>query len=204
MAGRRHASRGQREQSRLSSEQTRTMPFNPQNVIHERLLEMLLRVEPSLCRGVEYRPCLVTLNSGEILDRVLFLEEAHGLLGKKDVDIDTVREIVESPFRLPATLTTKMYSAGESGNGYHIFTLVMSDSRRLHFVMDSYIDFPRLPQAYSFTDIVELLPHEGREQVLTQPGLRSPHTYTADYRWCPYAMPPKSEKCGRKHFQSSE
>jgi len=46
--------------------------------------------------------------------------------GKRNLHIDTVAEINDSPLRLGAGFATRVYEAGESGMGYCVFRLILS------------------------------------------------------------------------------
>ncbi len=165
--------------------------------IRSDLHEQLSRIEPSTDGVMEYRPCRVVLGSGDVFDRVYVVEEdsymtAWGIRpeddsGKASLDLADVDRIEESPLRLPSALANKLYAAGESGMGYLIFTLVLADSRRLPYVTGGAVDFPSLPSDVEMRDVVDALPHEGRETFRDRmPG---PDESPADYRWCTYRLP---------------
>src|SRR5262245_3155554 len=109
--------------------------------ISPKLLEQLNKVTPSIEGAMRYHPCRVTLVDGRSVDRVYVVEaESYirdwGVWPKEDsakrfILIEDVASIEDSPTRLPAHLANKMYKAGESGMGYCIFTLVLSDNSRL-------------------------------------------------------------------------
>jgi len=106
------------------------------SAIPRRLLKELEAVPPSLDRDVKYHPCAVTLDDGRELGRVYVMkyEPYIRLWGvtpeqdpaKRSISIERVVSIRESPFRLPPHLATSLYSAGESGMGYCIFTVEFS------------------------------------------------------------------------------
>lgn len=50
--------------------------------------------------------------------------------GKKHISVADVDALAESPMRLPARFANKVYTSGESGMGYTIFTVVFADGSR--------------------------------------------------------------------------
>jgi hypothetical protein len=132
------------------------------------------------------------LRSGEVLPRVFVLEESaftrlwsiapsRSLLSPEDVDA-----IEESQHRLPAPLANKIYSAGESGMGYFVFTVELRDGTKLPFLTGSAVDFPDWPPGIDPRDAVAVEPHVGRESF--RGGDRAPHTGTASTVTCPYSV----------------
>ena len=98
--------------------------------------------------------------------------------GKRSISIAEVAHLRSSPVRLAADLASRLYAAGESGMGGMIFTLVARDGRRLAFVGGNAIDFPVWPADLDPADIVDVLPHVGRN---TATGS------LASYTWCLYS-----------------
>ena len=164
--------------------------------INDILFRKLFKIEPSRDCELLYYPCQVLLENNEQLDTVYVVEEkayfkVWGVYpeddpGKKSISIERVEDIKESPYRLPAKLANKMYKAGESGMGYCVFTLVMRNGDRLPFVTGDAVDFPNLPPNYSYKDIVDLLPHVGRDKLQDKEHnwIRLPYTTSAEYFWC--------------------
>jgi hypothetical protein len=104
--------------------------------------------------------------------------------GRSYVAIDEVAEIAGSPYRLPKKFADKVYAAGESGMGYVIYTLVMKDGSRLPFASGDAVDFPNWPDGAKPEDVVDVLPHEGRE-AFRERG--STNTSASPYSWCLYS-----------------
>lgn len=164
--------------------------------INASLLEKLFQVQPSRDGILEYRPCQITLRDGGKLDRVYLVEEEPYIKvwggypqndpGKLSILLEQVIDLCESPYRLPAKLANKMYQVGESGMGYCVFTLIMKNGKKFPFVTGNAVDFPELPPEYSYSDILDLLPHVGREQLCdTQKHwINAPYTASAKYCWC--------------------
>jgi hypothetical protein len=149
------------------------------------LREQLQKIEPSNDGMMDYFPCLVTLSTGKKIDRV-YLAESNSYIkvwgvwpdddhGKKFIKIEDVVSIHQSPSRLPSHLAQKMYKAGESGMGYCVFTLRFRDGSNQAYLCGNAVDFVLLPAGKFMTDIVDLLPHEGRNQQQMQ---------KLDYCWC--------------------
>jgi hypothetical protein len=148
-------------------------------------------VEQSGDDAFRYSPCEVTLRSGQNVDRV-YVAEAKRFLNywgddpkRQTLALGDVAQIRSSPARLPAKLANKLYSAGESGMGYVVFTIVMSDGTRLPFVTGNAVDFPNWPAGSDPTQAVDVLPHTGREHFTSpQPD---PAKGSASYYWCLYS-----------------
>ncbi|WP_022928309.1 hypothetical protein [Patulibacter americanus] len=157
------------------------------------LRAQLERVPPSDDRGVAYRPCRVRLRSGAWRDYVYVLDadEYHRAWGvwpaddraKREILVDDVVEIEESPHRLPAALASRIYAGGESGMGYTMFTVVLRDGRRLPRVVGNAVDFPVLPVGVTTDDVADVV-REGRE-VFRHRSPR-PDEGAAHYAWCLY------------------
>jgi hypothetical protein len=64
---------------------------------------------------------------------------------------------------------------GESGMGYTIFTVVFADGSRQAYSCGNAVDFIRYPEGAGPKDVVDVLPHEGRN---AEP-VRCP-----EYYWC--------------------
>jgi tRNA nucleotidyltransferase (CCA-adding enzyme) len=153
-----------------TSENPRPVTVHPQ--LPPRLKSQLDAVEPSHHGSVAYAPCRVTLRSGEVLDRVILAEStsAQALWGADPAEgapsVTEIAAIESSPSRLPARFANGLYEAGESGMGYAIFTVVMRDGTRLPFLTGSMVDFPNWPEGVHPLDVIDVLPHEGREQLV--------------------------------------
>jgi hypothetical protein len=160
----------------------------PAEKLPPELHQQLSKVEPCVDGRIKYYPCLVVLKSGDQLDRVYMVPEAVYLdywgvypeddPQKKCVYVQDIRVIKESPSRLPLPFAKRLYEAGESGMGYYIFTIVFSDGFRQAYQTGDAIDFLQYPAGYSPTDIVDVLPHEGRDVS---------HLFGAKYYWCLHA-----------------
>jgi hypothetical protein len=145
-------------------------------------------IVPSRSDELKYYPCRVTLNNGMVLDTVYIEPEIPYLRfwgtypeddrGKRFVRIEDVQKVDESPTRLPAEFANQIYAHGESGMGYTIFTVLFSDGERQACVSGNAVDFIRYPDGKGPTDVIAVLPHEGRNAQL----VRAP-----DWYWCLYS-----------------
>jgi hypothetical protein len=128
------------------------------------------RVEPSVSDGMRYAPCRVQLRSGVVADRV-YVVEAESYIrywgvwpwedeGKNYVPLQDVTAIEESLYRMPAQLANKMYAAGESAMGGCFFSLLLRGGDRVSYSCGNAIDFVGLPADVSWSDVVDLVPHE--------------------------------------------
>ena len=153
------------------------------------LTPQLEDVEPSVDDTYEYRPCRVKLADGGWRDRV-YVGEAFRYIQRsliwpwnarvnRYIPLDNVSAIESSPTRIPANLASKIYSAGESGMGYCIFTLITDIGRRIPRLTGNAVDWIDLPSGIEPHNLVDVLPHEGpRDERLTQSG--------PPYSWCLY------------------
>jgi hypothetical protein len=134
----------------------------------------LRRIEPSLgglpgllCR---YYPCSVTLNSGDIVDRV-YLAEArswYSLWGvwpeddedKSWVGVRDIRSVAESPERLPVRFANELYEAGESSMGGVLFTVTFVDGAQQAYSAGGAVDFITYPVGKGPSDVSAVTAHE--------------------------------------------
>ena len=149
------------------------------------LKEQLERVVPSKSGALCYYPCRVTLNSGEAIDRVFIVaaqpyishwgiwpdQDSH----KHEVQLEAVAEIQDSPCRLPARFANELYLAGESGMGYTVFTVRFKDGTEQAYAAGNVVDFISFPAGQTSADIVEVLPHGGRDRAVAN---------NIPYFWC--------------------
>jgi hypothetical protein len=139
---------------------------------------------------MKYHPCGVTLKDGTKQDCVYIVAADDYIRvwgvwpdqdeGKHEIRIEDVREIDQSPSRLPPTMAQRLYDAGESGMGYVLFELSYVDGSRSAHVSGNAVDFIRLPDGKSLRDIVEVHPHAGRQ---TQARLSA-----REYYWCLFGI----------------
>jgi hypothetical protein len=145
-------------------------------------------IEPSKDGDLSYYPCRVSLRDGSALDAVYIEPEKPYLRmwgvypeddrGKRSVSIDEVVTVEDSPLRLPAQFANEIYRNGESGMGYTIFTVFFSDGTRQACATGNAVDFIRYPYGKRPSDVIAVLPHEGRNA----DPVSAPHWY-----WCLYS-----------------
>jgi hypothetical protein len=145
----------------------------------------LAKIEPSVIGRSKYFPCSVTLKDGTTHECVYVVSQATyirdwGFYPKedRDISINDVASLRESPFRLPAAFANKLYSAGDSCMAGEIFTVVFSDGSRQAYVTRDAGDFIGCPEGKTPSDIVDILPHVGKD-ASPQSGL--------PYSWCLYS-----------------
>jgi hypothetical protein len=112
------------------------------------------------------------LKDGRVLDTVYIVPEMPytkywGVYPEDDkhkswIRIEDIAQVAESPNRLPARFANEIYSQGESGMGYTIFTVVFGDGQKQACVTGNAVDFIRYPPGKSSKDVVAVIPHEGR------------------------------------------
>ena len=96
--------------------------------------------------------------SGRYFDNI-YPQQDHG---KRYISVDDVDALAESPRHLPARFANKLYENRESGMGYTIFTVVFADGCRQAYATGNALDFIRYPEGKGRSDVVDVLPHEGR------------------------------------------
>jgi hypothetical protein len=133
------------------------------------LQEQLSKIEPGGSDRSKYFPCLVALKDGTTRDCVYVVSQATltrdwGFYpkGERNISINDVASFRDSPSRLPAAFANKLYSAGESLMGSAIFTVVFSDGSTQAYSTGDMIDFISYPDGKSPADVVDVLPHVGR------------------------------------------
>lgn len=156
--------------------------------LSKKLFRQLKKIEPSIDGNLTYYPCRVYINGGDILDKVYIVEQnsyfkAWGVYpeddeGKKEVKIESVIKIEESPTRIPVRFANKLYQAGESGMGYCFFTVVFKDGQEKAYLSGNAIDFFNYPKGKGPKDIIDVIPHKGRD---------SDYEETPEYYWCIYS-----------------
>lgn len=167
--------------------------------ITDNLYKQLITIEPSIDGNFRYYPCRVILANGESVDKV-YVEEENSYIdiwgiypdedpGKNFISIEQVKQIMETPYRLASILANKIYGAHETGMGYYVFTLVMKNGDKLPFVAGGALDFLDLPPNYSYEDIVDALPHIGKDKLQDKEHhwIKRPNTTEAKYWWCLYS-----------------
>jgi len=142
-------------------------------------------ISPSLDGVLTYWPCAARLRDGTKLVCVYVVEETNYIKvwgvypeqnrHKSYVSVSDVSELAESPRRLPARFADKLYTHGESGMGYTIFTVLFKDGSRQAYVGGNAVDFVRYPEGKGASDVSDVLPGEGRN---AEP-VRTPEFY-----WC--------------------
>jgi hypothetical protein len=134
-----------------------------------------------------YYPCCATLVDGREVDCV-YLSEASSWFwqwgvwprddeGKRSLDLKLIVSLRDSPSRLPAKFAQQLYSAGESGMGYTIFTVEFLDGSKQAYQSGNAIDFVRYPLGQKPETVARVHPHEGRwDDPVSVPN----------YYWCLY------------------
>jgi len=146
-------------------------------------------IEPSIVCGVSYYPVAVETDAGEILECV-YLAEENGYYGqwgvwpeqdsgKRSIKIEKVLSVSASVKRLPWKYAKVVYDAGESGMGYHLFTVRFKNGVTQVVLDGGGADFIEYPVGLSGVDVSAVLPHVGRES----PAI----TQSPSYYWCLYS-----------------
>lgn len=151
----------------------------------DKLREDIKAITPSEGGDLTYWPCAARMKDGTVLVCVYVVPEGPYLKhwgiypqqdrGKSHISIADVDALADSPRRLPARFANKLYKSGESGMGYTIFTVVFADGSRQGYGGGNAVDFVRYPEGKGPSDVVDVLPHEGRN---SDPISRP------EYYWC--------------------
>ena len=138
----------------------------------DKLREDLSAITPSRDGDLTYWPCAPRMKDGTVLVCVYVVPEGPYIKhwgvypeqdrGKSHISVADVDALAESPRRLPARFADKLYESGESGMGYTIFTVVFADGSRQAYGTGNAVDFVRYPDGKGQSDVVDVLPHEGR------------------------------------------
>src|ERR1700729_2751700 len=107
------------------------MSWKPSNVASPELTRKFRSVAPSNTGSGLLYPCALTLKDGRKLERVACIEEAHGLYAKAWIPLEDIENVEQSPFRLPVAIANEIYHSGESGMGYCLFPLQLSDGESI-------------------------------------------------------------------------
>jgi hypothetical protein len=151
----------------------------------DKLREDLRNITPSMDGDLTYWPCAARMKDGTVLVCVYVVPEgpyikSWGVYPQQDraksyISLGDVDALAESPRRLPAQFANKLHKSGESGMGYTIFTVVFADGSRQAYGTGNAVDFIRYPEGKTQSDVVDVLPHEGRN---AEP------VSCPDYYWC--------------------
>lgn len=121
----------------------------------------LARIAPVIeGQSIRY-PCALRLQDGTFLDCVYLVPYCSlSTEGENWVPLEQVAEILPSPNRLPASFANQIRAAGESGNGYYVFTVRFSAFRRRKY-LTGLVDFIKYPLLTGPSSISGVLPHVG-------------------------------------------
>jgi hypothetical protein len=119
---------------------------------------------PSARIYLVYKPCILTLLDGTVLDRV-YVQNATDYIniwgvwpdedrGKTAVDILQVTRIASSPTRLPPLIAEAIYLHGETRMGGTEFTLAFSDGNRQDYITGNAVDWVPYPEGKGPRDVV--------------------------------------------------
>jgi hypothetical protein len=130
------------------------------------------------------------IGSSEILEwagkgRAVTEEELFQAAGRECVDIEAVDAIEHSEERTPLPIYKKLRDAGETGMGYCIFALQLSDGRSLKCFSGGEFEFLQLPPGATARMIVDATPL-GRDASNVDCGDAKAHWcfYRRSTGWC--------------------
>lgn len=159
--------------------------FHP---LTEAIRGQLAHIEPIVISGVKYFPCSAYTFSGQLMNCV-YIVEADGYhrhwgvwpeddKAKQSLSITELSSIAESAYRLPAQYAKKIYAGGESGMGYHVFTVRFKNGIEQKYVSGGAVDFITYPNGLRAEDVADV-----SLRATTEGQLLSPPTYY----WCLYS-----------------
>jgi hypothetical protein len=150
----------------------------------------LAHIEPSIGMGgadTAHYPCMAILKSGKeipcvcLVERNLYMHtwglEPHDDPHKKSVRVEDVASVASSASRLPPAFANRLYASAESGMGYHVFIVQFRNGSARAYLLGNLIDFIDYPEGQGPDDVVNVLPHQGRE---------SNPASGPEYVWCLY------------------
>jgi hypothetical protein len=154
------------------------------NIARPEFIMQIEKISPSHAgpsgHDQKHYPCRLMLLDGTVVPRAICVEDHRGFTTDSWIHPDNVASLEETSERMPAILASKLYAAGESGMGYQIFTMKFDDGTSLVFATGNVVDFPDYPIGYDSRRIVDVLPHQGREE--SKNGFRGQR----DFQWCFY------------------
>ena len=135
---------------------------SPINTLSPELAERLDAIEP----GVWGTPCAIVLCDGSSYAEALAWENPRYSDAGSWINPNTVAYLAECPSRMPARFARLIHDSGESGMGYHIYVVRLSDGNSLvHAAGNLEIDLLDLPPGYTSGDIATVELHAGRGRV---------------------------------------
>jgi len=141
----------------------------------------LREIQPSRDGSVAYYPCRVRLVGGDVRDHVCFVDAADyariwgTAMERPSLQAVDVEMVEDTPDRLAPAFADELYTAGESGMGYCLFTLSFRDGSLQAYVTGNAVDFLEYPPGKRPADVIRVFPHEGRER---------PHLHGLFFEWC--------------------
>jgi hypothetical protein len=152
----------------------------------------LSKIKPTHDWGNKYYPSEVTLIDGTVIDRVYVAPTGtwglqHIEQDPQYVPIAQVSSIRESPNRLALKLANKLYKSGETGMGYLLFGIRTRLGSVIPCATGDSVDFIKLPGQVQLADIVDVIPHWGKDisgkSIWQTSDFRAEQ---ADFKWCLY------------------
>jgi hypothetical protein len=141
----------------------------PVNIATAEFLYQLDSIEP----GAWGTPCSIVMLDGRSFETCLAWVNPRYSDQGSWINPNSVAYLTECPKRMPSRFAKIIRSAGESGMGYHIYLVHLSDGNSfVHVSCNLLIDFVDLPNGYTQKDIVNVEPHQGRERSFNE-GYRS-------------------------------
>lgn len=149
--------------------------------------EQLKHVPSVRYHSLEYWPCKVITTDGKTYDNVYLTDVGEyrfywDLLPDEDASkqyvlIEDVKEIYDSPNRIPPAMAEKLYDAGETITGFSLFTVFFENNTSLEVLAGTVVDFIPMPEGLSTQNIIDILPHKGK---------RTDYVIAPTYHWCLY------------------
>ncbi len=127
------------------------------------LLSQWEAILPAHSAARNARACMAVLDDGSVFDAV-YVASAQDFIdnwgvwpkddhAKREIDITRVRQLLESPRRLPSKFAEKIR---ETRMGGCDFTLMFSDNTKQAYITGNAVDFLELPSGKSMTDVIDV------------------------------------------------
>lgn len=94
------------------------------------------------------------------------------------IEANKIIDIGPCPYQLPPKWCNKIYEAGESFmGGGHYFSIIFKDGREEVYLTGDCVDFIKMPDGYSYEDIVDVNPFADK-----------PKLYAPEFRYLPFVI----------------
>ena len=97
------------------------------------------------------------------------------------IEADKITDIQKCDYQLPPVWANKLYEYGETGMGYRIFSLIFRDGKTVSYITSNIVDFLKLPESYTYDDIIDVKRYGKYDEDIPQKPLRGLLNITCYY-----------------------